>query len=39
MRAAEAQKDNLKADLERLGVGTVLDPGVESSSKRRRRQG
>ncbi|KAH7370399.1 hypothetical protein BKA65DRAFT_471616 [Rhexocercosporidium sp. MPI-PUGE-AT-0058] len=39
MREVEAQKDSLKADLERLGVGVVLDSGIESSSKKRRRQG
>ncbi|KAH7374075.1 hypothetical protein BKA64DRAFT_256611 [Cadophora sp. MPI-SDFR-AT-0126] len=36
MREVEGQKDILKADLERLGVGAVLDSGVESSGKRRR---
>ncbi|PVH69321.1 hypothetical protein DL98DRAFT_176990 [Cadophora sp. DSE1049] len=39
IREVEAQKDSLKADLERLGVGAVFDSGVESSSKKRRRQG
>ncbi|KAH9205176.1 hypothetical protein DL95DRAFT_492337 [Leptodontidium sp. 2 PMI_412] len=39
MREVEAQKDSLKADLERLGVGAVLDSGVESPSKKRPRQG
>ena len=39
MREMEAQKDSLKADLERLGVGAVFDSGVESSSKKRRHQG
>ncbi|PVH79448.1 hypothetical protein DL98DRAFT_589316 [Cadophora sp. DSE1049] len=35
----KAQKDSLKAELERLGVGAVLDSGVEGSSKKRHRQG
>ncbi|XMA13635.1 hypothetical protein WAI453_006426 [Rhynchosporium graminicola] len=39
MREVEAQKDILKADLERLGVGAGLDSGVESSGKKRRHEG
>ena len=35
----EAQKDSLKAGLERLGGGAVLDSGVESLGKKRQRQG